>query len=232
MVLPHPQQWKAASPGGAQRCTRRRPAADRLELIVQLVRVVHLEQVGERYGSGAAMAKRVGEAAMTTAAVAGLSGGAGGEDGRHERDREQGGAQAEQLTWGWVAKQMFGVGSSLLGLAPGPSRSRRRPLTPGPREPPVALTGAALSLPEQGLSALPGLCGPVRPWQSTQAAPRPLCWMGSMVWAASRGRRRPVRRAGACSGVTAGLAQPSRAALRISGNRSGRLTGTSIGCLG
>ena len=91
---------------------------------------------------------------------------------------------------------------------------------------------AALSLPEQGLSALPGLCGPVRPRQSTQAAPHPLCWMGSMVWAASRGRRRPVRRAGACSGVTAGPAQPSRAALRISGCRSGRLTGTSIGCLG
>ena len=29
LVLPHPQQWKAASPGGAQRCTRRRPAAGR-----------------------------------------------------------------------------------------------------------------------------------------------------------------------------------------------------------
>ena len=71
----------------------------------------------------------------------------------------------------------------------------------------------------------------LRPWQSTQAAPRPLCWMGSMVLATSRGRRRPVRRAGACSGVTAGPAQPSRAALRISGCRSGRLTGTSIGCL-
>ena len=72
----------------------------------------------------------------------------------------------------------------------------------------------------------------LRPWQSTQAAPSPLCWMGSMVLATSRGRRRPVRRAGACSGVTAGPAQPSRAALRISGCRSGRLTGTSIGCLG
>ena len=36
----------------ARRCARRRPAADRLELIVQLVRVVHLEQVGERYGCG------------------------------------------------------------------------------------------------------------------------------------------------------------------------------------
>ena len=33
-----------------------------------------------------------------------------------------------------------------------------------------------------------------------------------MVLATSGGRQRPVRRAGACSGVTAGLAQPSRAA--------------------
>ena len=73
----------------------------------------------------------------------------------------------------------------------------------------------ALSLPEQGLSALPGLCGPVRPWQSAQAAPRPHCWMGSMVWAASRGRRRPVWRAGACSGVTVG---PNAAFARSSSN--------------
>ena len=128
-----------------------------------------------------------------------------------ERDRA-GGARAEQGTWGLAASGGLGVSSSLLGLVPGRSRSRRRLLTPGAARGPG---WAAQSLPEQGLSALPGLCGPVRPRQSTQAAPHPLCWMGSMVWAASRGRRRPVRRAGACSGVTAGLAQPSRAALRI-----------------
>ena len=40
LVLHHPQQlWKTASPGGAQRCARRRPAADRLKLFVQLVLV-------------------------------------------------------------------------------------------------------------------------------------------------------------------------------------------------
>ena len=70
-------EWKAASPGGAQRCTRRRPAADRLECSYSLSRPPRagLGQVESRYGSGAAMAKWVGKAAMTAAAVVGLSGG-------------------------------------------------------------------------------------------------------------------------------------------------------------
>ena len=74
----------------ARRCARRRPAAGRLELIVQLVRVVHLGQVEKQYGSGAAMARRGGEAAMTTAAVVGSSGGSGSSgSGGEEQEREE-----------------------------------------------------------------------------------------------------------------------------------------------
>ena len=84
-------QWKAASPGGAQRCARRRPAADRLELIVQLVRVVHLEQVGERYGSGAAMAKWVGDGGGDD----GDDGGGGSGVERGEQEQQGGGEEQE-----------------------------------------------------------------------------------------------------------------------------------------
>ena len=89
LVLPHPQLWKTASPDGAQRCARRRPAADRLIVFVQFVTSVDLGQVESRYGSGAAMAKWVGEAAMTAAAVVGLSRGSRSSRSSGEKSRSR-----------------------------------------------------------------------------------------------------------------------------------------------
>ena len=137
---------------------------------------------------------------------------------------------------GWVAGCRGGVASASRGVAHGSRMGRG--LSRRCRGGVAAVALVSFSVKPATVTKKPAgwgvlwPCQAVIPWQSTQAAPRPLCWMGSMALATSRGRRRPVRRAGACSGVTAGPAQPSRAALRISGCRSGRLTGTSIGCLG